>query len=152
VPTSAREMAAIRAVLDTNVVVSALVWGGNPFGLFRAAEEGRLLLFSSAALLTELHGVLTRPHLANRLAERRVSVADAVDRYATMTIQVRADVVRRVVRDDPDDDHVIAAAVAARVNVVVTGDRHLLDVGSFDGVRIVRPLEALALLSRHHAQ
>jgi putative PIN family toxin of toxin-antitoxin system len=60
----------MRAVLDTNVVVSALIWGGTPFGLLEAATDGRVDLATSPALLTELAAVLERPHLNKRL--RRV--------------------------------------------------------------------------------
>jgi predicted nucleic acid-binding protein len=52
--------------------------------------------------------------------------------------------VPRVVPDDPDDDHVMAAAVAAGADLIVSGDRHLLGVGTYRGIRILRPAEVLA--------
>ena len=57
----------MRVVLDTNVVVSALIWGGTPFQLLQDAA-GDIDLCTSPALLAELHTVLSRPHLASRLA------------------------------------------------------------------------------------
>jgi len=57
----------MRAVLDTNVVVSALIWGGIPFALLEAATEGRIDLITSPVLLAELAEVLNRPHLSARL-------------------------------------------------------------------------------------
>jgi putative PIN family toxin of toxin-antitoxin system len=60
----------MRAVLDTNVVVSALIWGGAPFDLLEAAAAGHVDLATSPVLLAELAAVLGRPHLKERL--RRV--------------------------------------------------------------------------------
>jgi putative PIN family toxin of toxin-antitoxin system len=59
----------MQAVLDTNVVVSALIWGGTPFKLLQAATDGYLTLYTSPALLAELREVLTRDHLARRLTQ-----------------------------------------------------------------------------------
>jgi hypothetical protein len=67
----------MRAVLETNVVVSALIWGGTPFAVLQAASEGGLLLFTSSILLGELREVLARPHLASRLEHQRGSVEEA---------------------------------------------------------------------------
>jgi len=64
----------MRAVLDTNVVVSALIWGGNPLALLEAAAEGRIELFTSPVLLAELETVLRRPHLMRRLRSVRGDV------------------------------------------------------------------------------
>jgi uncharacterized protein len=67
----------VRLVLDTNVVISALVWGGAPFKLLRAATDGDIELLTSPVLLAELRGVLTREHLASRLATQQSSVEQA---------------------------------------------------------------------------
>jgi putative PIN family toxin of toxin-antitoxin system len=119
----------MRAVLDTNVVVSALIWGGKPFELLRAATEGDLLLYTSQALLVELGEVLTRGHLAPRLERRRTSIERAIALYAGLATSVTPAATPRIVPDDADDDHVIAAAVAADAHFVVSGDRHLLKLG-----------------------
>jgi putative PIN family toxin of toxin-antitoxin system len=99
----------MRAVLDTNIVVSALIWGGKPFELLQAATDGDLLLNTSPALLTELRDVLARPHLAARLERQRSSVEQAITLYAGLAVSVTPDTVPRVVPDDVDDDQVIAA-------------------------------------------
>ena len=78
----------MQAVLDTNVVVSALIWGGTPFKLFEMATDGNLTLYTSPALLTELRDVLTRDHLARRLAQQKTVIEDAIRLYEEMSIPV----------------------------------------------------------------
>ena len=136
----------MRAVLDTNVVVSALIWGGKPLALLEAAIDGNLLLFTSPALLAELRDVLGRPHLAARLERQHFSIDRAVAHYAGLAITMTPETIPRVVPADADDDHVIAAAVAAKADLVVTGDGDLLILGSYQGIRILAPAEALTLL------
>ena len=127
----------MRVVLDTNVVVSALIWGGEPFKLIEAAAAGDIDLVTSPALLAELRDVLGRGHLAARLTAKRSSVEQAIRFYGELAINVSPLSVPRVVRDDADDDHVIAAAVAGGAQVVASGDRHLLDMGSHQGINIL---------------
>lgn len=78
----------MRIVLDTNVVVSALIWGGTPYKFIEAATRGDVDLCTSPALLGELSGVLSRGHLASRLEHQRTLVAEAVALYAGLTIAV----------------------------------------------------------------
>jgi putative PIN family toxin of toxin-antitoxin system len=59
----------VRVVLDTNVVASALLWGGTPERLIELAGDGRLELFTSEALLAELSGILGRPKFAAKLRQ-----------------------------------------------------------------------------------
>lgn len=133
----------MRIVLDTNVVVSALVWGGTPYKLIEAAAAGEIALYTSPVLLSELRDVLMRAHLASRLAALRTSVEDAIALYAELAICASPPATPRVVPGDVDDDHVIAAAVTAHADLVVSGDRHLLSMRSYQGIRIVAVAEAV---------
>ena len=103
----------MRFLVDTNVVVSAVIWGGLPFRLLQAATEGDVELYASPALLAELRAVLGREHLASRLSGQQVSVDEAVRFYGDLAISVSPLAVPRAVPRDADDDQVIAAAVAA---------------------------------------
>ena len=129
----------LRLVLDTNVVVAGLLWRGPPRRLIELAVEDRAVeLFSSPILLDELIQTLRHAKFAQRI-ERFGTSADAlVPQYAALVSLVVPASVPRVVAGDADDDHVIAAAVAARAELIVTGDRrHLLPIGRHRGIAIV---------------
>lgn len=134
----------MRVVLDTNVVVSALVWGGTPDRLIQAAIDGEIDLATSPALLSELRAVLARPHLAGRLAQNQSTVEQAIDLYERLALQVSPLATPRVVAADADDDHVLACALAADADLIVSGDkRHLLPLGSYQHIPIVSAAEAV---------
>ncbi|MBL8326720.1 MAG: PIN domain-containing protein [Rubrivivax sp.] len=90
---------------------------------------------TSPALLAELRDVLGREHLASRLAQQRFNVEQALALYAELAISVSPLDTPRVVPADPDDDHVIAAAVAGGADLVASGDRHLAGHGQSSGRR-----------------
>jgi len=97
--------------------------------------------------LTALHAVLARDHLKARLELQNSSVEQALSRHAAMTVTVSPIAVPRVVAADPDDDHVVATAVAANAVLIVSGNRHRLDLTSRRGIRIVSPVDALRLIA-----
>lgn len=137
----------MRSVLDTNVVVSALLWGGTPHRLIQAAADGTLTLCTSPELLAELREVLGREHLLARLEQQSTSVEQALTLYGALAVGVSPTAAPRVVPADADDDHVIATAIAAKADLIVSGDRHLLDIGNHQGIRIITPAEAARLLA-----
>ena len=104
-------------------------------------------MVTSAPLLRELQDVLSRPRISQRLGwsadERRKFLAALRD----ASILVFPKQKLRVVRADPSDDRVLEAAVEARADYIVSGDQHLLDIGSYDGSEIVSPVRFLTLLS-----
>ena len=136
------------AVLDTNVVIAALLWNGPPSSLLtRATERQDLVLVTSPTLLAELTDILALPKFWNRLADAATSVEELVAAYRDATVLVSPRDVPRVVADDVDDDHVIAAAVTARAQCIVTGDRtHLLPLGAHGDIAIISPRQCLDLL------
>ena len=135
----------MRIVLDTNVVLSALLWRGTPHHLLAAiGQHSSTQLYSSTALLEELADVLARPSTTKRLALIGRSVRDVLADYIEAIELVEPSSVPRVVVGDVDDDQVIAAAVAARAELIVSGDRkHLLPLGSHQGINIVDATEAV---------
>jgi len=130
----------VRVVLDTNVVASALVWGGVPHQLLQAARAKRLHLFTSTPLLIELADVLARRKFAPKLAAIRFTIDEVIERYAELNTIVRPVSIARIA-PDPDDDVVLATALAARAAIVVTGDKGLLGIEQYQGVKIVSVIE-----------
>ena len=128
----------MRLVLDTNVVFSGLLWQGPPYRVLELIrQQPDMLLFSSAARLEELADVLPRPAATKRLALIGKSAREVLADYVEVVDLVEPVEVPRVVPNDPDDDHVIAAARAAHADYIVSGDSDLLSLGSFQGIRIL---------------
>mgnify|MGYP000900443532 FL=1 len=139
----------MRVVLDTNVVMSALLWRGAPHQLLEAIRQRpSIQLCSSAALLEELADVLTRPSATQRLAIIGKTAREVLADYVDAVELVEPLSVPRVVPDDPDDDQVIAAALAAHADLIVSGDSGLLPMGSYQSVPIVTAAQAAQRIGR----
>ena len=137
----------MRLVLDTNIVLSALLWGGTPYRLLQLAMDGEVQLFTSPVLAAELRNILVRAHLAVKLAEKGTT-ADAVTAlYLEFARAVSPLSVPRVVPDDADDDHVVACAVAAKADIIVSGDKHLLNLREYQGIRMLTAAQAVQLFA-----
>lgn len=135
----------MRPVLDTNVVASAILWGGTPRLLLQAARDKRVDLFTSTAMLAELTDILGRRKFARKIAASQLTIDQLVDGYAQLASVVRPVTTPRIA-PDPDDDVVIGTALAAKADVVVTGDKPLLTVSEHQGVRIVSVAQAIEII------
>lgn len=137
----------LRVVVDTNVVVSALLWRGTPHKLFGLVESEDILLFTSRALVSELTDVLARRKLARAVRATGKSVEALVSEYVMLARLVKPRRLRTRVSRDPDDDAVIACALAARASLIVSGDQDLRALRTYGAIRIASPAEALQLLT-----
>jgi putative PIN family toxin of toxin-antitoxin system len=99
-------------------------------------------LFTSAALLAELDDVLHRDKLAQRLERIDLAPRDLVLGYAALATLVQPAAIPPTILDDPDDDDVLACAVAAQAEVIVSGDGHLLNLKAYQGISIIKASEA----------
>ncbi len=139
----------LRAVLDANVLASAFIRPQGPSGrILRGFLEKRSFeLVLSSLILQEFRRVLYYPRLRKELdctdeeIEVRVAALGILADLAEGEIDVKA------VKEDPDDDKYLAAALLGRAGFVVSGDHHLLDLVEFQGVRIVKPRPFLEILT-----
>lgn len=124
------------AVLDTNVYVSAYAFGGVPAEIMRAAITQDIEIVTSPAILAELARVL-----ADKLGFSTARVDDVVRQIARVASVVRPCVSISVIADDPDN-RVLECAIEAGAAFIVSGDRHLLELGEYEGISIVSCAEA----------
>jgi len=133
----------VRVVLDTNVVASALLWGGTPERLIEFAGEGSLELFTSQALLAELASILERAKFGQKLRQKNLAAAEIVSRYRELAETVEAPPIEEAQLRDPDDAAVLACALAARADAIVSGDADLRALGTYQEIPILTPAECL---------
>lgn len=133
----------MRAVLDTNIAVAGLLWRGKPYELFGLTITGKVLCFSSDTLLAELERVLGYEKLARRIATLHTTIPEILAEYCSIVEIVPAVTISPTVIADPDDDHVLACAIAVNADLIVSGDKHLLDLKRHQGIDIVNAGDAL---------
>ena len=130
-------------MVDTNILISALLSDGKPRRLVTSLlDSGQLV--SSPQILAELADVVSREKFLRIRPTRVASFLSILSRGAII-VSVRR--VRRIVAEDPADDVVLATALTGGASYIVSGDRHLLDLGRFEGVKIVKVEEMLRILS-----
>jgi len=138
----------MRLVLDTNVVASGLLWNGVPARLLDAAQIGEVEIFTSAFLLAELAGILTRAKFTKALAATGLSREELVLGYAELATVVVSAAIPQTIAADPSDNHVLACASAASADLIISGDKHLHDLGgNYNGIPIVTPARAVQLIA-----
>jgi putative PIN family toxin of toxin-antitoxin system len=139
---------AMRIVADTNTVVSGFLWQGPPRRLIDLARERRLTLCTSLTLVAELAEVIAREKFAKRVRAAGLSAAELVQDYEHLAEIVTPEPLPAPVSRDPDDDHVLACALAAKAELIVSGDkRHLLVLSEYQGIPIRTASDVLSRLT-----
>lgn len=128
-----------RVVVDTNVIVSALVFGGVPREVMNIVEERLCKLYYSSDIREEVERVLEE-----KFGWDREQVEARVNPLFNWGIQVHPGAKLSVIKDDPDDDRILECAIEADAHVIISGDRHLLKLGSFRTIAIQTPRQFFA--------
>jgi putative PIN family toxin of toxin-antitoxin system len=136
----------VRAVVDTNVLLSGLIWHGAPHALLEQIRAGVVTLVSSPALIAELAEVIDREKFRTVLARSNTVPARMLAEVRLLAEILVPPPLLHAVSRDPDDDAVLALAAAAQPDLIITGDRDLLALGTYVGLPIVTPAQALARL------
>ncbi|MBW4673704.1 MAG: putative toxin-antitoxin system toxin component, PIN family [Desmonostoc geniculatum HA4340-LM1] len=133
----------MRVVVDVNVWISALLWGGVPDIVLILAEEQKITIFASEGLFLELETTLRPPKFQSKIESLNLTVEDVINTTKDvlqfcLTVSVNAPQLR-----DPKDIRVLAAAIAANAEAIITGDLDLLVLIEFNGIPILTPQDFL---------
>src|SRR5260221_7783713 len=115
----------IRAVIDTNLLVSGMLWFGPPNKIYQLAGQGKFTIVTSETLVNELNDTLEKPKLARVIASLNKSIDELIADYRILVEIIEPAQITSVSRDK-DDDAVLACGIAGKVDAIVTGDKDLL--------------------------
>jgi putative PIN family toxin of toxin-antitoxin system len=132
-------VAKVRVVLDTNVYISGLLWTGTPHRLIHAAEVGELAPATTPAIMDEVREALGRPKFVMRMNDLNTSVGELMESLLSIVEIVPDTWIERVIEHDPEDDKILACALASRAQWIVSGDEHLLRLKRYRNIPIRTP-------------
>jgi len=132
----------LRVVADTNVLVSGTIIRHGPSArLLEAVLQGRVELVLSPVLLAEYEEVIQRPHIVGKYPVVEQQKEKLLRFLRTETLLAPGNPRERIVPDDPDDDFVIACALDGNADYIISGDPHLTELRSYQGIEILPPAE-----------
>jgi len=133
----------MRLVLDTNVLISAFLWQGVPSRLIELASEKEIQIFTSRVLLDELTATLSKKKLEKAVLATELTSDQMVRNYRRLSTLVTSRQLAQPISRDADDDAVLACALAAHADLIVTGDDDLLVLKTFQDIPIVTVSQAI---------
>jgi hypothetical protein len=138
----------LRAVLDANVFVSAFLQPKGPSGCILRSflEQNSFELVLSESILAEVRGSMRYPRVRRRLALSDLEIEARIASIGLLADLVSGGAKVHAVKDDPDDDKYVEAALEGHAGFVVSGDSHLLMLQHYEGIQILGPRQFLNLI------
>ncbi len=131
-----------RVVIDTNVLISGIIQqSGFPFRVVKMWETASVVLITSSATIEEAERVLNYPKIKNRYKLTGDDIKHVISnliRYSVFSGNLPG---LNIIKEDPEDNYVLATAVAGKADYIISGDKHLLDLNIFRGIAVVTPKE-----------
>ncbi len=136
-----------QVVIDTNVWISGLIFGGNPEKIIRLFIEGQIIVVCAEELLSELRRKITQrfPLFLPNLSLLEASIREDALFISLGTVQITAS-------RDIEDNKFIETALTGQASFIVSGDKDLTDIGSFQSINILKPKEFLEIFKKYQSE
>ncbi|MGR3309480.1 MAG: putative toxin-antitoxin system toxin component, PIN family [Candidatus Brocadiales bacterium] len=129
-----------RVVIDTNVLVSGIIQkSGFPYKVVKSWERGNLILITSLTMIEEAKKVLNYPKIKEKFSLEKDEIKQTILNLVRHSTLIDNPPVLDVIKEDPEDNKVLSAAIEGRADYIVSGDSHLLDLKSYKGVEVITP-------------
>ena len=140
-PKLVSEESKIKIVPDTDVYLSAIIFGGNPRRVLKSARDKLVYAYTSTSILLEVAEKLNQKfHWEMDMVSKTIKVLSKITEVIIPTIELD------IVKKDPDDNKIIECALESEANYIITGDKHLLDIKEFEGTKIITTGEFLKII------
>lgn len=139
----------MRITADINVLVSATYWVGESFLIMELVDKGRVENIVSHAIMNDYAEACNDEELIEKVARFGLVASKSAEKITAMSILVHPREKLKVVKDDPDDNKIIEAAVEGKADYIVSYDNHLLKLKEFKDIKIIPPKQFLDLLSKN---
>lgn len=139
--------------MDANVFVSAVLKPHSDLArMFDLVKAEKVRLIISSDILSEIRGVLLYPKLRKRHRRTPKKIDDFLKKTVRVSIITSGKMKVEEIKDDPEDNKYLAAAVEGKADFIISGDHHLRDLGIFQGIRILSPSMFLKLMEKQPAK
>jgi len=129
----------VKVVLDTNVYISAILFGRKPEEIRKLSQKGKIELLVSEAIIAEVAGVLRK-----KFDWESWQISQVIDEIREIAILVIPHQTLSVIKEDKDDNRILECAVEGKAYYIISGDkRHLLPLKEYQGIKILSPAEFL---------
>ena len=133
----------MRVVIDTNVLISALLWKKKLISLYHLINQYKITLCFSKATLAELIRVTSYPHIVAKAKQEKIDLIKLIRRLASKSILCQPLRIPDLIKVDRFDNHFLACAQACGASFIISGNKHLLKLKEFQGIPIISPSEFL---------
>lgn len=137
-------MKRLRIVLDTNVIISAILFGGIPRSILDMLISGKHDFFLSMPIIEEIREVLNRPKF--EFDNERILLL--IEELHSLCIIVKPTRSINFIIDDPADNKILECAIEANAEIIVSGDSHLFSIGSYKGIKILSPRQFISTIAQ----
>jgi uncharacterized protein len=125
----------MKVVIDTNVIISAFLFGGTPRIILESAFEGTIQAFITDEMIEELETVLRR----SKFGLKRRIIQNYLNEVSNLAKWIEPKNKHNVIKQDPDDNKILDCAIEAKTDFIITGDNHLLAIQEYEGIIIINP-------------
>ena len=138
----------IKVVVDTNIVISSAVCvDGNPAKLFEMILLEKIENYTTEEIINEIKEVMARPKITQRLS--LLEKGFIVNNFEKFSKKIKPSVNLNEIKEDPDDNKFLECAVSAAANYIISGDEHLLKLKEFRGIKILKPVDFIKLITKN---
>jgi len=131
----------LKVVMDTNVLISGILWRGIPFELLRWTEKGNLIIYTSLEILAEVNRVLNYSKFQKYIDREKASPGELFGKIASLCTIIYPKQEVKKICSDKDDQIFLSCALAAKAGILISGDKHLLNIKQYKSVRILTARE-----------
>ena len=138
----------MKVVADTNVVISGLLWGGPPNQILKWARDGLLDIIVCEETTVEVRRIIQYKRFSKKLSDLDISSNEVFSYFMNLSIFAPTPkIIPEVIHEDGFDNIFLALASENKVHLIISGDKHLLDLKTYEGIEIVKPAEVSGILA-----